>query len=137
LIHDGKMIESKMKTGPRPKRRSWTPEVDEQLLALVAAKMDTASIARKLQRTESATDTRKSKLKGEEVTVPNQLERQLMQELRDAGWVKAAALPPFPKTIEGLLSKGWIERRGGGNDTCYRLTDEGLAAKMAPLRIYD
>jgi DNA-binding transcriptional regulator PaaX len=36
-----------------------------------------------------------------------------------------------------LLSKGWIERRGGGNDTCYRLTDEGLAAKMAPLRIYD
>jgi hypothetical protein len=68
---------------------------------------------------------------------PNQLERQLMQELRDAGWVKAAALPPFPKTIEGLLSKGWIERRGGGNDTCYRLTDEGLAAKMAPLRIYD
>ena len=76
-------------------------------------------------------------LKGEEVTVPNQLERQLMQELRDAGWVKAAALPPFPKTIEGLLSKGWIERRGGGNDTCYRLTDEGLAAKMAPLRIYD
>src|ERR1700723_4307771 len=66
-----------------------------------------------------------------------QLERQLMQELPDAGWVKAAALPPFPKTIEGLLSKGWIERRGGGNDTCYRLTDEGLAAKMAPLRIYD
>jgi hypothetical protein len=36
---------------------------DEQLLALVAAKMDTASIARKLQRTESAIDTRKSKLK--------------------------------------------------------------------------
>jgi hypothetical protein len=71
LIHDGKMIESKMKTGPRPKRRSWTPEEDEQLLALVAAKMDTASIARKLQRTESATDTRKSKLKGEEVTRTN------------------------------------------------------------------
>ena len=71
------------------------------------------------------------------MTAPNQRERQLMQELRGAGWVKAAALPPFSRTIEGLLSKGWIERRGGGDDTCYRLTDEGLAAKMAPLRIYD
>jgi hypothetical protein len=80
---------------------------------------------------------RQEQAEGEEVTVPNQLERQLMQELRGAGWVKATALTPFPKTIEGLLSKGWIERRGGGNDTCYRLTDEGLAAKMAPLRIYD
>jgi hypothetical protein len=57
------MIESKMKTGPRPKRRPWTPEEDEQLLSLVATKMDTASIARKLQRTESAIDTRRSKLK--------------------------------------------------------------------------
>jgi hypothetical protein len=27
------------------------------------------------------------------VTVPNQLERQLMQELRSAGWVKATAAP--------------------------------------------
>jgi hypothetical protein len=34
------------------------------------------------------------------------LERHLMQELRGAGWVKATALTPFPKTIEGLLSKG-------------------------------
>jgi hypothetical protein len=71
------------------------------------------------------------------MTVPNQLERQLMQELRGAGWVKATALTPFPRTIEGLLSKGWIERRSGGNDTCYRLTEEGLAAKIAPLRTYD
>jgi hypothetical protein len=50
---------------------------------------------------------------------------------------KSDLVDSFSKTIEGLLSKGWIERRGGGNDTCYRLTDEGLAAKMAPLRIYD
>jgi DNA-binding transcriptional regulator PaaX len=39
--------------------------------------------------------------------------------------------------IEGLLRKGWIEQRGAGNDTFYRITDEGLAAKMAPVRIYN
>jgi hypothetical protein len=120
-----------MKTGPRPKGRPWTPEEDAQLLALLNSKMDRPSIARKLKRTVMAVSIRLR------MTVPNQLERQLMQELRGAGWVKATALPPFPRTIEGLLSKGWIERRGGGIDTCYRLTEEGLAAKMAPLRIYD
>jgi len=70
------------------------------------------------------------------MTVPNQRERQLMQQLRGAGWVKATALPPSPRTIESLLGKGWIEQRGAGNDICYRITDKGLAAKTAPVRIY-
>jgi hypothetical protein len=73
----------------------------------------------------------------EKMTVPNQRERQLMQQLRGAGWVKAMALPPSPITIEGLLSKGWIEQRGAGHDKCYRITNKGLAAKSAPLRIYN
>jgi hypothetical protein len=69
------------------------------------------------------------------LTVPNNRERQLMQQLRGAGWVKATALPPSPRTIEGLLGKGWIERRGVGNETCYRITQKGLLAKTAPVRI--
>jgi hypothetical protein len=73
----------------------------------------------------------------EEVSVPNQRERQLMQQLRGAGWVKATALPPSPRTIEGLLGKGWIEQRGVGNETCYRITPKGLVAKTAPVRIYN
>jgi hypothetical protein len=71
------------------------------------------------------------------MTIPNQRERQLMQELRGAGWVKASALPQSPRTIHGLLDKGWIEQRGTGDDLCYRITDKGLAAKKAPVRIYD
>jgi hypothetical protein len=67
--------------------------------------------------------------------VPNHRERQLMQLLRGAGWVKAIALPSSPRVGAGLLSKGWIERRGDGNDTFYRITDKGLAAKSAPARI--
>jgi hypothetical protein len=70
-------------------------------------------------------------------TVLNHRERQLMQELQGVGWVRATALPPNPRTIEGLLRKGWIEQRGAGNDKCYRITDEGLAAKKAPLRTYN
>ena len=72
-----------------------------------------------------------------EMTVPNHRERQFMQELRGAGWVKATTLPSSPGMIAGLLSKGWIEQRGTSNDKCYRITDKGLAAKTAPVRIYN
>ena len=70
------------------------------------------------------------------MTIPNQRERQLMQELRGAGWVKAKALPESPKVIANLLARGWMEQRGAGNDLCYRITDEGLAAKTMPVRLY-
>jgi len=70
------------------------------------------------------------------MTVPNHRERQFMQELREAGWVRAIALPSSPRVIEGLLNKGWIEQRGTGGDLSYRITDKGLAAKTAPIRIY-
>jgi hypothetical protein len=71
------------------------------------------------------------------MTLPNHRERQLMQELRGAGWVKAIELPSSPRVIEGLLTKGWIEQRGAGNHLCYRITDKGIAAKTAPVRIYN
>lgn len=67
--------------------------------------------------------------------VPNHRERQLLQYLRGRGWVTASRLPPARKTIEGLLQKRWIERAVDGPAVTYRITDEGLAAKMAPVRI--
>ena len=71
------------------------------------------------------------------MTIPNHRERQLMQHLRGAGWVKAITLPSRPRIIEGLLGKGWIEQRGAGNAIRYRIADKGLTAKMTPVRIYN
>jgi hypothetical protein len=70
------------------------------------------------------------------MTTANHRERQLMQHLRGAGWVKAGNLPSSPKTFAILIAKGWIEPRGTGSDISYRITDEGLTAKMARVRIY-
>jgi hypothetical protein len=47
-----------MKLGPRPNGRPWTPQEDEQLLALLNSKIDRPSIARKLKRTVVAVTTR-------------------------------------------------------------------------------
>jgi DNA-binding transcriptional regulator PaaX len=42
--------------------------------------------------------------------------------------MKASTAPAGAKLIENLLAKGWIERRGTGNELSYRITDKGLAA---------
>jgi hypothetical protein len=65
----------------------------------------------------------------------NHRERQLMQHLRAGAWVKANMLPPSAKLIANLLDKGWIEQRGIGAELSYRITEEGLAAKKARVRI--
>jgi hypothetical protein len=68
--------------------------------------------------------------------IPSHHERQYMQHLRAGGWVKANLVPAGTKLIENLLAKGWIEKRGvTANEVSYRLTDKGLAAKMAPIPI--
>jgi hypothetical protein len=69
------------------------------------------------------------------MTTPNHLERQLMERLQGVGWVKAITLPPSPKVVNRLLSKGWIESCSIENQLCYRITDQGLAAKKMPVRI--
>jgi hypothetical protein len=66
----------------------------------------------------------------------NHRERQFMQYLRGAGWVSVGRLPSSRRTIAGLITKGWIEMQGVGEETCYRITETGLAAKKAPVRIY-
>jgi hypothetical protein len=68
-------------------------------------------------------------------TVPNHRERQYMQHLRNAGWVKAIMLPTSLRIVKGLLAKGWIERRGSGLELAYRMTDTGLEAKKAPVQL--
>ena len=65
--------------------------------------------------------------------IPNHHERQLMQRLEGAGWVKAATVQSTPGFIEKLLAKGWIEKSVIEGRLCYRITDQGLAAKKVPI----
>ena len=58
-----------------------------------------------------------------------------MQRLRNAGWVKATALPDSPKTLANLISKDWVEKLQTEDGPAYRLTDLGLQAKKAPVPI--
>lgn len=65
----------------------------------------------------------------------NHRERQLMQQLRDRGWVNAVELPQAAVTLERLLERCWIEKRGAGSALAYRITDKGIEAKTAPVRV--
>jgi hypothetical protein len=67
---------------------------------------------------------------------PTHSERQLMQRLRGRGWVSAVELSSAPTTAKRLLERNWIEREGTGMDTMFRLTEEGLAAKKAPIPLH-
>ena len=59
-----------------------------------------------------------------------------MQHLRAGGWVKAIMIPTGgPILTAKLLNKGWIEKSRDGRELAYRITEEGLAAKKAPVRI--
>jgi hypothetical protein len=66
--------------------------------------------------------------------LPNHRERQFLQYLRGAGWVKITALPDAPGLMRTLLSKGWIEQRDDGAGLCYRMTEAGFQAKVTPMR---
>jgi hypothetical protein len=65
--------------------------------------------------------------------IPNHNERQLLQQLQGAGWLKAATMQSSPAFIVKLLSKGWIEKSMIDGHLCYRITDEGHAAKKEPI----
>ena len=69
------------------------------------------------------------------MTFASHPERQFMQYLQGAGWIQARILPPSLRIVENLLHKGWIEqqKQGPKNETYFRLTDKGLAAKRAPV----
>jgi hypothetical protein len=59
-------------------------------------------------------------------------ERQFMQYLRGAGWIKAGTLPPSVKLVKNLLQKGWIEQQHQGpkKEIFFRLTEEGLEEEV-------
>jgi hypothetical protein len=61
--------------------------------------------------------------------IPNHHERQFMQHLEGSGWVKASTMRPSPRVVEKLLTKSWIEQNLIEGQLCYRVTDQGLAAK--------
>ncbi len=69
------------------------------------------------------------------MTFASHPERQFMQYLRGAGWIRARALPASARLVENLLSKGWIEqqKQGPKNETYFRLTEKGLEAKKSPV----
>jgi DNA-binding MarR family transcriptional regulator len=70
------------------------------------------------------------------MTFANHPERQFMQYLRGAGWIKARSLPASG-LVEKLLQKGWIEQQqqGPDNEVFLRLTAKGLEAKKSDVPI--
>jgi hypothetical protein len=126
-------------------RRPWTADELKKLENLTEAGQTAVEIATILHRTPTSIYAKLQSLdiKRENAArlvehtlkahIPNQRERQLMQQLRVAGWVKVTSLPQSPRVIAILLAKGWIDTNEDG--TAYRLTDKGLAAKTAPMRI--
>jgi DNA-binding MarR family transcriptional regulator len=71
------------------------------------------------------------------MTFASHPERQFMQHLRGAGWIKARTLPLSVRTVKSLLQKGWIEKQyqGPNNEAFLRLTEKGLEAKKSPVPI--
>jgi hypothetical protein len=69
------------------------------------------------------------------MTFAGHLERQFMQYLRGAGWIKARTLRPSARLVESLLQKGWIEQQyqDPKNELFFRLTEKGLVAKKLPV----
>jgi hypothetical protein len=75
----------------------------------------------------------------EEMTFATHPERQFMQYLRGAGWIKARTLPRSVRTVKSLLQKGWIEKQHQGpkNEVFFWLTEKRLEAKKSPVPIQE
>jgi hypothetical protein len=69
------------------------------------------------------------------MTFASHPERQFMQCLRGAGWIKAGVLPPSARPVGKLLQKGWIEQQqqGPDNEVFLRLTEKRLEAERSPV----
>jgi hypothetical protein len=47
--------------------------------------------------------------------------------------VTASQIPNAAITLKHLLEKRWVERQGHGTDAFHKITEEGIAAKTAPI----
>jgi hypothetical protein len=65
----------------------------------------------------------------------NATQRQVMQYLRSGDWMLVSKLP-IPvgqRTLDRIVEKDWIERRGGGPRSEIKLTPSGLKALQTPI----
>jgi DNA-binding MarR family transcriptional regulator len=62
--------------------------------------------------------------------------RQMLDPLRSGEWKRALNLtvPVSAKSLDQMVSNGWIERRGEESQAEIRLTAIGLQALKAPLK---
>lgn len=65
----------------------------------------------------------------------NHPQRQFLNYLRHADWVKVSALPEAPRVIVKLMGLGWIERTGSGAAVSFRITEAGLDALKKPVPV--
>jgi hypothetical protein len=91
-----------MKLGPRPAGNitRWTPADDEQLLALLASKMNNALIARKLKRSLQAVSKRKHILSGRLVEIGLKAE-EMKDSVARRPWT-----PQDQEKLDALLDAG-------------------------------
>jgi|HubBroStandDraft_2_1064218.scaffolds.fasta_scaffold736696_1 hypothetical protein len=54
-----------------------------------------------------------------------------MRQVIDRGWIKDVELPLSSLTVKEMLRKGWIKSQTDGRGFVYRITEEGIAAKIA------
>ena len=70
--------------------------------------------------------------KSKEMKLPNSRERQFMQHLRAAGWVKSMGYSP--RIIANLIGKGWVEcqqaRSGRTASPSWASSDEDTAPEI-------
>jgi hypothetical protein len=78
---------TKMKLGPRPIGRPWTPTEDAELLALLESKMDRPSIARKLKRHHRRNHATEGSEGQDEMTDEPHLPRFLIRRGARRGWM--------------------------------------------------
>jgi hypothetical protein len=66
--------------------------------------------------------------------IPHNLERTALQKMNATAWLLAKQLYPASQvTLDGMMAKGWIDKKMGANGARYRITPAGEAALKAKI----